>query len=376
MRVGFCVEGGIDDKWLHNPIICPTAFACLFISLIQMSDKIESTLQVLTEANELLAAHAALILRVRSAQQIHRLELKELDSPPVELLKLPLIPSSPVTPEEEEEQSLSSSPPPQNALRTDLNPSKRARAARYVNYVPEEETIRNDYSQRYVDGGEWPQNWVLGAELQHRFEEYYFFCHPYLSFADLMRRYPKQKRLLDLKKVSVNQYALQPMYLPFSDFSTLHPSKFDVILLDPPFSSTFTWDQLQELSVPSLASDPSFVFLWVGSGAGEGLERGREILAKWGYRRCEDIVWIKTNNETNQGPGASRIHTSSKFQTSHIITFYTRQIHPQPPYLPERNNIVLWASEELSDGRQIIGLFIAMLVSDLCCDCYPLFNSC
>jgi len=134
----------------------------------------ESTFQVLTEANELLAAHAALILRVRSAQQIHRLELKELDSPPLEVLKLPLIPSSPATPEEEvgvEAGSPSSPPSPQNALRQDLTPAKRARAARYVNYVPEEETIRNDYSQRYVDGGEWPQNWVLGAELEHRFEE-------------------------------------------------------------------------------------------------------------------------------------------------------------------------------------------------------------
>jgi len=128
-----------------------------------------STLEIVASAKELLSAHAALILRVRSAQQIHRLELQELDSPPTELLKLPLIPTSPATPEELE------SPPPspqhQNAFRQDLAPPKRARAARFVNYVPEEETIRNDYSQRYVDSGEWPQNWVLGAEPEHRFEE-------------------------------------------------------------------------------------------------------------------------------------------------------------------------------------------------------------
>lgn len=43
--------------------------------------------------------------------------------------------------------------------------------------------------------------------------------------------------------------------------------------------------------------------MWVGSGAGEGLERGREVLAKWGYRRCEDVVWVKTNVTTNRGPG-------------------------------------------------------------------------
>ena len=74
-------------------------------------------------------------------------------------------------------------------------------------------------------------------------------------------------------------------------------------MLDPPFSSSFNWDHLQELPIPSLAGDPSFVFLWVGSGAGEGLERGREILAKWGYRRCEDVVWVKTNKASNKGPG-------------------------------------------------------------------------
>lgn len=90
----------------------------------------------------------------------------------------------------------------------------------------------------------------------------------------------------------------------------MHGSKFDVILLDPPFSSTFTWDHLQEINIPSLAGDPSFVFLWVGSGAGEGLERGREVLAKWGYRRCEDVVWVKTNKTTNRGPGTDPPTTS------------------------------------------------------------------
>jgi len=116
-------------------------------------------------------------------------------------------------------------------------------------------------------------------------------------------RYPKQQRLLSLKKASVKNTSLAPLYLPFAELTSLHPSKFDVILLDPPFSSKFTWDNLQELPIPSLAADPSFIFLWVGSGAGEGLERGREVLAKWGYRRCEDIVWVKTNKTMNQGPG-------------------------------------------------------------------------
>lgn len=130
---------------------------------------VESILQSLNDANELLAVHAALLLRVRSAQKQHRQQLHALYSPPTELLRLPLIPSRSPSPASSAEDSTPSSPRPES--RQDLPPAKRARVARYHNYVPEEETIRNDYSHRYVDGGEWPQNWVLGAEPEHRFEE-------------------------------------------------------------------------------------------------------------------------------------------------------------------------------------------------------------
>ncbi|KAJ7657908.1 MT-A70-domain-containing protein [Mycena polygramma] len=246
-----------------------------------------TTTEVISSANDLLAAHSALILKVRTSQQNHRRQLHSLQFPPTEILELPLIPSPPQSPLEGDSPPVS---PTSNshapASRADLPPAKRARVARYKNYVPEEETIRNDYSQRYVDGGEWPQNWVLGADPEHRFEEY-----------------PKQQRLLNLKKQSVNSHSVAPSYLPYSKLQSLHPAKFDVILLDPPFSSSFTWEHLQDLPIPALAADPSFVFLWVGSGAGEGLESGREVLAKWGYRRCEDVVWVKTNNTTNRGPG-------------------------------------------------------------------------
>ena len=128
---------------------------------------------------------------------------------------------------------------------------------------------------------------------------------PHVSNALHARRYPKQQRLLNLKKESVDTHAAPSCYLPLQHLPSLHPFKFDVILLDPPFSSSFGWAELQEFPIPSLAADPSFVFMWVGSGAGEGLERGREVLAKWGYRRCEDIVWVKTNVHSNRGPGVS-----------------------------------------------------------------------
>lgn len=131
----------------------------------------ETTTELLSQSNELLASHAVLIDRARSSQQKFRQQLKALQSPPDELLHLPVIPSTPPLPSDDD------SPPPSPLIkseesdRSDLPPAKKARLARYHHYVSEEETIRNDYSQRYVDGGEWPQNWVIGAEPEHRFEE-------------------------------------------------------------------------------------------------------------------------------------------------------------------------------------------------------------
>ena len=138
-----------------------------------------------------------------------------------------------------------------------------------------------------------------------------------------MSRYPKQQRLLALKKASVEEHALPPSYMPLTELNNLSPTKFDVILIDPPFSSSFSWETLQSMPIPSLAADPSFVFLWVGSGAGEGLERGREVLARWGYRRCEDVVWVKTNKATNKGPGVCinpRSQFCSTFDTDDFLS--------------------------------------------------------
>ena len=47
---------------------------------------------------------------------------------------------------------------------------------------------------------------------------------------------------------------------------------------------------------------PSFVFLWVGPGSSDGLERGRETLARWGYRRCEVITWCITSPDGKPAP--------------------------------------------------------------------------
>lgn len=51
--------------------------------------------------------------------------------------------------------------------------------------------------------------------------------------------------------------------------------------------------QIMELDIGEVAANRSFVFLWCGSS--DGLDMGRFCLRKWGFRRCEDICWIRTN---------------------------------------------------------------------------------
>jgi mRNA (2'-O-methyladenosine-N6-)-methyltransferase len=104
---------------------------------------------------------------------------------------------------------------------------------------------------------------------------------------------------MDLKAEQVDANSHPPLILPLADtspstlISSTAPVRFDVILLRP----LETWAETAELPIRNISADPSFVFLWVGKGDDEGLEKGRECFAKWGYRRAEDIVWVKTNKK-------------------------------------------------------------------------------
>lgn len=88
--------------------------------------------------------------------------------------------------------------------------------------------------------------------------------------------------------------------------------KFDVILIEPPLEEyqrtcgatnfeLWNWEQIMELDIGEIAANRSFVFLWCGSS--DGLDMGRYCLRKWGFRRCEDICWIRTNIDN---PGRSK----------------------------------------------------------------------
>ncbi|XP_077982444.1 N(6)-adenosine-methyltransferase catalytic subunit METTL3-like [Glandiceps talaboti] len=87
------------------------------------------------------------------------------------------------------------------------------------------------------------------------------------------------------------QCDLRSLYMPVL-------GKFSVVMADPPWDihmelpyGTMQDDEMRHLDVPSL-QDEGFIFLWV---TGRAMELGRECLKLWGYRRCDELIWVKTN---------------------------------------------------------------------------------
>ncbi|XVF63470.1 hypothetical protein PTKIN_Ptkin09bG0089100 [Pterospermum kingtungense] len=181
---------------------------------------------------------------------------------------------------------------------------------------------QNDYSQNFVDTGLRPQNFIRELELTNVVEDY-----------------PKLRELIQKKDEIVAKSASPPMYMKcdlreFELSPDFFGTKFDVILIDPPWEEYvhrapgvadhleyWTFEEIMNLKIEAIADTPSFIFLWVGDGV--GLEQGRQCLKKWGFRRCEDICWVKTN-KTNATPGL-RHDSHTIFQHSKVcnIVFST-----------------------------------------------------
>ena len=96
-----------------------------------------------------------------------------------------------------------------------------------------------------------------------------------------------------------------------------------------------------ELDIGEVAAPRSFIFLWCGSS--DGLDLGRVCLRRWGFRRCEDICWIKTNAEA---PGHSKnLEPKAVFQR-------TKVFGQKISHLRARNSIVNSFPGTLPDGNQ------------------------
>ncbi|XWS28290.1 hypothetical protein CRYUN_Cryun25bG0055000 [Craigia yunnanensis] len=185
---------------------------------------------------------------------------------------------------------------------------------------------QNDYSQNFVDTGMLPQNFIRELELTNVVEDY-----------------PKLRELIQKKDEIVVKSASPPMYMKcdlreFELSPDFFGTKFDVILIDPSWEEYvhrapgvadhieyWTFEEIMNLKIEAIADTPSFIFLWVGDGV--GLEQGRQCLKKWGFRRCEDICWVKTN-KTNATPGLRHdSHTIFRHSKEHCLMGIKGTVH-------------------------------------------------
>lgn len=110
----------------------------------------------------------------------------------------------------------------------------------------------------------------------------------------------KDKSEMAMSTIDGNIALIPPQWiqcdLRYLDFAVL--GKFSVVMADPPWDihmelpyGTMQDDEMRKLSVPIL-QDEGYIFLWV---TGRAMELGRECLKLWGYERCDELIWVKTN---------------------------------------------------------------------------------
>ncbi|KAG1704373.1 N6-adenosine-methyltransferase catalytic subunit [Nymphon striatum] len=118
------------------------------------------------------------------------------------------------------------------------------------------------------------------------------------SLSDKQNVNKQDAKLSNRNNASVTLYPAQWVQsdLRYFDMSIL--GKFSVIMADPPWDihmelpyGTMSDDEMRQLNVPCLQDD-GLIFLWV---TGRAMELGRECLNLWGYERCDELIWVKTN---------------------------------------------------------------------------------
>ena len=157
--------------------------------------------------------------------------------------------------------------------------------------VPSPTVPSRDLSAHYAATGERPQNFILCPTAEQA-----------------RQSNPTRDRAVRARDAVVRASATAPMAFPMSRLrekgagtaaSVLGPGvQFDVVYVLPP---PLEWipEDVERLALGSAAGSPSFLFLWSGSSCTE-IERGRALLRGWGFRRAEDICWIKVGRDTQR----------------------------------------------------------------------------
>ena len=120
------------------------------------------------------------------------------------------------------------------------------------------------------------------------------FVHYQIEDSDLIPSNRKELILSGDNKILPSQW----INCDIRNFDCSILGKFDVIMADPPWDihmelpyGTLRDDEMKNLPVRKLQDD-GVIFLWV---TGRATELARECLDIWGYKRKEELVWIKTN---------------------------------------------------------------------------------
>eukprot|EP01056_Protomagalhaensia_sp_Gyna25_P000874 Protomagalhaensia_sp_Gyna_25__873@NODE_1421_length_1851_cov_123_456402_g1146_i0_p1_GENE_NODE_1421_length_1851_cov_123_456402_g1146_i0NODE_1421_length_1851_cov_123_456402_g1146_i0_p1_ORF_typecomplete_len438_score69_02MTA70/PF05063_14/2_4e44EF_assoc_1/PF08355_12/1_6EF_assoc_1/PF08355_12/3_4e02_NODE_1421_length_1851_cov_123_456402_g1146_i0401314 len=156
--------------------------------------------------------------------------------------------------------------------------------------------VKNDHNQVWIDRAEPPHNFIREATMSARFTQY-----------------PRWARLIQEKVEIRNARVHPPQFLRCNlkrfDLASLG-TQFDVILVDPPWEEyrrrtpgaprlpedrTWSMQDLKDLRVDLLADNQCFLCLWAGA---THLDDARTLMSHWGFRRCEDITWLKTREGT------------------------------------------------------------------------------
>ena len=178
--------------------------------------------------------------------------------------------------------------------------------------------MTTDLNLHFIESGELPTNFVCKSDIKH---------------------FPKIQKLRELKTSAIENGRLHaPLQikadLQFLDLKHTLQTEFETILIDPPWyeyyarlggfapacnhnESTEPWwtfQQIRELKIEEIAATPGFCFIWCGN---KHVEQATACLLKWGFRRIEDICWLKTNEQTIGTPdylpyGALNVLKNSK----------------------------------------------------------------
>lgn len=124
------------------------------------------------------------------------------------------------------------------------------------------------------------------------------YVHYRVDYSTVKSKTKTRKEVLTPQRFKYILYPPQWLKCDLRYFDMTILGKFAVIMADPPWDihmelpyGTLSDDEMRKLNIPSLQDD-GLIFLWV---TGRAMELGRECLKLWGYERCDEIIWVKTN---------------------------------------------------------------------------------